>query len=247
MPRLYYPRESIRGQHIFINQRKQIHYLCDVLRLEVNDDVFVFDGKAHEYHCQIQEASKQGIKLLIKEEVKMKSRRNINLTIACALPRQSSRFDDLVDKLSQLNVYRIIPMITERVIVRWDAKQRQRHYQRWQRIAQQACIQSGRNILPIIEPIKQMNQILTNLESYELKLIPTLMGRRKNLKDIISDSLPKSSLILIGPEGDFTKQELTQAENAGSSPVFLGDLVLRVDTAAIAIAAFLRLYERCKG
>ncbi len=246
MARLYCPKELIDGKQIVINERKKIHYLCDVLRLKVDDDVFVFDGQAHEYHCQIQGLSKRRVTLQIKKEANVKFQWKTSLTVACALPRQKSRFDDLVDKLSQLGVDRIIPMITERVIVRWDSNQRQRHHQRWRKIAQAACIQSGRNTLPDIEPIKEINQILACAGSYNLKLIPTLMKRKENLSDILFGSLPKSILVLIGPEGDFTKQELAQAEKAGSIPVFLGNLILRVDTAAIAVAAFFRLYENCK-
>ena len=247
MPRLYCPKEFIQSQEIVINQRKQIHYLCDVLRLRLDDDIFVFDGQAHEYLCRIQGISKKGVTLRIKEEIKIKFPWKTNLAVACALPRQKSRFDDLVDKLTQLGVDRIIPMITQRVIIRWDSCQRQRHHQRWRKIAEQACNQSGRNTLPDIEPIREINQILT-LESYDLKLMLTLTlpvegEGGQNLREILTDSPAKSILILIGPEGDFTRQELTQAKDAGFIPVFLGDLVLRVDTAAIAAAAFVRLYD----
>jgi 16S rRNA (uracil1498-N3)-methyltransferase len=243
MARLYCPEESIHGKQIVINQHKQIHYLRDVLRLKVGDDIFVFDGKAHEYRCQIQSLSEKAIRLLIKEECKIKYQRETNLTVACALPKQKSRFDDLVDKLSQLGVNKIIPMITERVIVRWDSNQRQRHRQRWRKIAEASCIQSGRNTLPDIEPVREISQILTCAEPYDLKLIPTLLEKKQNLRDIIFSSSPKNILVLIGPEGDFTEQELTQAKNTGFIPISLGELVLRIDTAAIAIAAFFRLSE----
>jgi 16S rRNA (uracil1498-N3)-methyltransferase len=243
MARLYCPEESLHGKYIVIGEREQIHYLCDVLRLKIKDEVFVFDGRGNEYHCQIQKLSSREITLTKIEKIKMRLQWKTNLAIACALPKQKSRFDDLVDKLSQLGVDRIIPMITKRVIVRWDSNQKQRHRQRWCEIAKQACIQSGRNNLPIVEPVKEINQILTQVESYDSRLILTLLEKKRNLRDIVCEPLPKNVLILIGPEGDFTPQELTQAKTAGFIPVFLGDLVLRLDTAAIAVAAFFRLYE----
>ena len=243
MVRLYCPKESIHGDRIVINERKQIHYLCEVLRLKLNDDIFVFNGQGNEYHCQIQRLSKRAVELLVKEEIKIKFQWKTNLAIACALPKQRSRFDDLVDKLSQLGVDKIIPMITERVIVNWDSNQKQRHHQRWCKIAEQACVQSGRNILPSIEPIKEINQIFTYAEYYDLRLIPTLIEKKQNLRFTFSTLLPKSVLVLIGPEGDFTRRELAQAKKAGFIPVCLGQLVMRVDTAAISIAAFVRLNE----
>jgi len=86
-------------------------------------------------------------------------------------------------------------------------------------------------------------QIFACAESHDLKLIPTVIEKKQNLRDILSQTSAKSALILIGPEGDFTKQELTQAANAGLIPVSLGSLVLRIDTAAIAVATFFRLNE----
>ena len=241
MARLYCPKESIRGKEIFINDPRQIHYLCDVLRMKVGDDIYVFDGQGKEYRCEIKGLSNKRITLLIKKENHNKFRSKFNLTVACALPKQKNRFDDLIDKLSQLGVDKIIPMITQRVVVRWDHSQRQRHHQRWLMITRQACIQSGRNVLPIIEPIKEIRQILNSTEAYDLKLIPTIIEKKQNLRNVVNKSNPKKILILIGPEGDFTESELGQAVNAGFIPVCLGDLVLRVDTAAIAVASFFSL------
>ncbi len=262
MIRLYWPKEKIGSRQILINERKQVHYLCDVLRLKLNQDIVVFDGEEYEYLCRIQGLSRRMLTLSIKEKAGIKSQWKTELVIACALPKQKKRFDDLVDKLSQLGVDRIVPMITERVIAGWNSIQKQRHLERWRKIAEQACNQSGRNRLAVIESIKGINQTLILLECYDLKLIPTLeIGKypsapdfmyinrssysktRKNLRDIFHSSLPKRIAVLIGPEGDFTARELIQAEKAGFIPVSLGELVLRVDTAAVAIAAFLRLYE----
>jgi len=99
------------------------------------------------------------------------------------LPRQKSRFDELVDKLSQLGVERIIPMVTERVVVRWDSASRERHHQRWCKIAKQACMQSGRNDLPVLEPVKEFSEVLADAADCELKLIPTLSEKKNNLKE----------------------------------------------------------------
>ena len=243
MARLYCPKESVIGTHIIINRAEQIHYLIDVLRLKVGDEVFAFDGEMYEYRCQVEEISVKSLKLLIREKNEIKLKKKLDLTIACAIPKQRSRFDDLIDKFSQLGVDKILPMITERVIVRWDTDQKEEHLKRWRKIAQASCTQSGRNILPIIEPVQEINQILAHSESYDLRLIPTASGRRRDLKDIFAKFLAKNILVLIGPEGDFTKQELVEAESKGFVPVSLGDLVLRVETAAIAVSAFFRLNQ----
>ncbi len=242
MARLYYPGKLAKNKQIIIDELQQVHYVCDVLRVKAGDEIFLFDGRGNEYCAQIQELSRKKVGLSIKTEVKTKTVSAVSLTIACALPKQRSRFDDLIDKLAQLGVDEIIPMITQRVIVRWNDSQRQRHSERWNKIAQGACIQSGRNKLPIIVPIETIEQVLARGTSYKLKLIPVLQEReRKSLSDIIAGGAPKSVLVLIGPEGDFTSLEVAQAKQNGFIPACLGDLVLRVDTAAIAVAAFFQL------
>jgi 16S rRNA (uracil1498-N3)-methyltransferase len=150
--------------------------------------------------------------------------------------------DDIIDKLTQLGVDRIIPLETERVIVKWDKNQRVRHLERFQKIALNASQQSQRKALPVIEPIKDIKEVISTAAGYDLKLIPHLMGERKTLKEIFIKNRPKNILVLIGPEGDFSSAEVALAKRAGFIPVSLGDLVLRVETAAVAIASFIRLY-----
>ncbi len=244
MVRLYCKREYIHDKLILLKDREQIHYLCNVLRLRINDEVVIFDGQGNEYRCRIQDISRFVVRLLIKGRFKRMMEGRIDLTVACALPKHKGRFDELIDKLSQLGVNRIIPMLTERVIIRWDSKQRQHHYRRWLKIARQACIQSGRSVLPEIEPIRDISQVLSYSNYYDLKLIPTPMERERTLIEAVSSAGNRRNiLVLIGPEGDFTIQELSRAKREGFISVSLGDLILRVDTAALSIVSFLRLYN----
>ncbi|MBU0548831.1 MAG: 16S rRNA (uracil(1498)-N(3))-methyltransferase [Candidatus Omnitrophica bacterium] len=244
MNRVFCPKEWFIKDYVIILDRKQIHYLCDVLRIKLNEDIVVFDGSGNEYRCLSEELSKNKIKLLIKEKAKMKTKRKIILSIACALPKQKGRFDDLIDKLSQLGVERIIPLFTERVILRWDAKQKDKHHQRWCKIARAACNQSGRTVLPVIEPVKSFTELIAEADSYDLKLIPTIIQKKHSLRDALSGLEQAKMLVAIGPEGDFCDKELALAERAGFKPVSLGELVLRVDTAAVSVAAFVRLNEK---
>jgi len=84
--------------------------------------------------------------------------------------------------------------------------------------------------------------VLAESEDFDLKLIPTLLGERESLKNILTKPKCRNILVLIGPEGDFTPEEVALAKQAGCIPVSLGDLVLRVETAAIAAVSFIRFY-----
>ena len=80
-------------------------------------------------------------------------------------------------------------------------------------------------------------------KEFDLKLIPTLLGKRIPFAKIVRSSRPKKALILIGPEGDFTQEEVNLAKRIGFIPVSLGDLVLRVETAAVTVASFFSLWD----
>ena len=95
--------------------------------------------------------------------------------------------------------------------------------------------------MPLIPAAMSLPEVLAQSKNYRLKLIPSLAGDRKPLREILAESKPESVLALIGPEGDFTAQEIDQAIGAGFVPVSLGATVMRVETAAIAVAAYIRL------
>lgn len=240
MHRFYCPYQNITRDKIIISDKEQAHHLKDVLRLKVNDEVAVFDERSNEYTCLIKELLKDEVILDIKARRIVPENQKVRITIACAIPKKS-KMDNIIDKLTQLGADRIIPMLTGHTIVKLDKHKRIFRLKRWQKIAQSASQQSQRNTLPIIEPITDIEEVLSMAGDYDLKLIPTLIGERKLLKDIFTNK-SKNILVLIGPEGDFTADEISVAEEKGFIPISLGDLVLRVETAAVVVASFIRLY-----
>lgn len=252
MHRLYCPSQNISSDKIIIDNKGQVHHAKNVLRLKVNEEVIIFDDKGNEYHSILEKSLPKSIFFKIKAKDKFTlplhagagfilKPSKIKIVVACALPK-GSRMDEIIDKLTQLGVERIIPLETERVIVKLNKHKRILRQERWKKIALNASLQSQRNTLPVIEPIKDIKQLLSDLEGFDLKLIPTLSGERKLLKEVIQKAKPKNILILIGPEGDFAEEELDLAKSRGCIPVSLGDLVLRVETAAVAAVSFMRLY-----
>jgi 16S rRNA (uracil1498-N3)-methyltransferase len=234
----FYIDEKITGNVMSITDAEQLHHLRDVLRLKTGDEVTVFDVDGDEYLCSISGLEKKQAVLAIKS-CKPTPPEKIKLAIACAIPKKS-KMDDIVDKLTQLGVNTIIPLQTERVIVKLN-EDRESRLERWKKIARSAAEQSHRNNLPLIMPVMSLEETFDRLKDYQLKLIPTLAGNSVTIKEALGKFSPASILVLIGPEGDFTPQEVDLALKAGFIPVSLGDTVLRVETAAIAIAAYLKL------
>lgn len=242
MHRFFVPVRNISKEKIVISDAEQAHHLKDVLRLKAGDEVIVSDGSGNEYPCVIKKISPDIILEVLNRDSDYFSSRKIfavpNITIACAIPK-NSKFDDIVDKLTQIGVDKIIPLLTERVIVKLDKTKQALRLKRWEAVALSASEQSQRNTIPIIGAVCDIKDFLRGTEDFDLKLIPTLEGERKALKEILSTGKPKNILVLIGPEGDFTSQEVALAKEAGFNPVTFGDFVLRVETAALFAASVL--------
>jgi len=242
MHRIYCPSQNISDNKIIIDSKDQVHHAKNVLRLKVNEEVVIFDDKGNEYRSILEKSLPASMIFQVKDKQKLILKPSkVKITVACALPK-GSRMDEIIDKLTQLGAERIIPLETERVIVKLNKHKKMLRQERWEKIALNASLQSQRNTLPILEPIKKIEQLLSDSGSFDLKLIPALTGERKPLKEILKESKPKNILVIIGPEGDFTSDELDSAKKMGCIPVSLGDLVLRVETAAVAVASFIRLY-----
>jgi len=232
---------NVTGRNVTIDAREHVHHIRDVLRLKPKDEVIAFDERGNEYKCLIERIGQKVILQVISKKVSLKEKA-ARVAVACAIPKKA-KFDDIVDKLTQLGVERIIPMFTARVVIKWSKEKKISQKKRWEKIAVSATQQSQRSGLPQIDEPSDFKQVLAEAANYELKLIPHLSGERKTLKNALGAAKPKNILVLIGPEGDFTAQEIKAALSVSFIAVSLGDTVLRVDTAAIAIASFIRLYE----
>ncbi|MFA5725940.1 MAG: RsmE family RNA methyltransferase [Candidatus Omnitrophota bacterium] len=251
MHRFFCPVSNSAGDKIIIGDKDQAHHIKNVLRLKEGEKAIVFDEKGNEYNCII---SGIGNKIYLDVKGKISSGQKmakIKLTVACAMPKKA-RMDDIVDKLVQLGVNRIIPLKTERTIVKLDKPKEASRLIRWRKIALSASKQSQRNDLAIIEPVKSFEEEIALSAEFDLKLVPHLLGARKSLKVILDKFFRKIEpppfipkiLVLIGPEGDFSAREVQLAIDSGFIPITLGDLVLRVDTASLAVASCIELYAQ---
>jgi 16S rRNA (uracil1498-N3)-methyltransferase len=243
MNRFYIDKVETKDKYIILNDPAQLHHLRDVLRIRPLELVAVFDNYGNEYICLVIEIGVAAAKLEVKEKRTPKDS-GVSLTVACAIPKKV-KMGDIVDKLTQLGVECIIPLETERVIVRLDKQKKIERFQRWEKIALSAVKQSQGSRIAVIKPISTLKEVLSVAHEFDLKLIPTLEGKRRSLKDIFNQEGKKIKkiIVLIGPEGDFTHLEIALAMKAGFLPVSLGARVLRVDTAAIAVVSFIKLNE----
>jgi 16S rRNA (uracil1498-N3)-methyltransferase len=241
MRRFFSEGLDISGGRITISDKDNVHHIRDVLRMQNKDSLIVFDGEGKEYRTQIERLTSVDVVLKIKEKRNAAAFKKFRVTLACAMPK-NSKMDDIVDKLTQLGVDRIIPLQTKHVVVKLNKAKEGLRQQRWKKIARSASQQCQRSTVPVVNPIKNFKEFLAESRNFDLKVIPTLRGRRRPLKDVLRDR-PGSILVAIGPEGDFSDEEVRSALAFGFIPVTLGDLVLRVETAAVAVAGYISLYS----
>ena len=237
--RLYCPAEIIGKDTIVISSKKEIRYMATVLRLKNGDVVEVFDGKSAEYKCKIKSLSKDKAELAILGRKQFLSSNALQLTLACAIPKKA-KMDFIVEKATELGVDTIIPLHTHRTIVELSGERAEHRLQRWQAIAKEASQQCGRIKLPMVEAVAEFSDIVKRIKEYDMALIPYLGAGNQHIKDVAFKKGRKSILVFIGPEGDFSEEEIALAKENGCHGISLGELTLKVDTAAIAVVAFLK-------
>ncbi len=242
MHSFFCPSKDINNGIAKIIDKKDVHHILRVARIKNDEEVMIFDENNRRYRSKLISSCMEGINFGILGLCEINSDSRVNLTIACAIPK-NSRMDDLIDKLTQLGVDRIIPLLTERTVVKLDARKQRMRNQRWQKIIFAAVQQSKSPVIPVIDPITDYDQLVKNANGFELCMIPHLDGSRRSIKEILNESDYKTILVVIGPEGDFSPQEIKKALANGFKAVSLGPNILRVETAAVSVAAFIRFND----
>lgn len=215
-------------------------HASEVLRLREGDLVSVFDGRGDEIHARVSQQSKRHTSLTA-ESHHHQAAPSARLLLAQAIPK-GKNMDLVLQKATELGATDILPLLTERTVVRLDPDEAADKQEKWQRMVIEACKQCGQNHLPRVHLPQTIGSFLQNLPEAGLLLIAALTPEARPLQKILSGSAdrPASALVLIGPEGDFTPAETDAAQAAGCQALSLGPLILRTETAAVYALSILR-------
>ena len=197
-----------------------------------------FDGRGRSASATIEQVRKHAVTLTIGEITTHPSRIP-EITLVQAIPKGKT-MEWIVEKAVELGVQRIIPLITRNTVVKYDAADAPKKAEKWQRVAIEACKQCGQNWLPEVTNPIEWSQWLKNDHS-GVNIIASLAKGATSFRELLEKhpQLEQASL-LVGPEGDFTPQEMQQALELGYQPITLGDIVLRTETASLFCLAALR-------
>jgi 16S rRNA (uracil1498-N3)-methyltransferase len=222
-------------------------HVTRVLRLRTGDALTLFNGQGGEYAAGIDKAHGEAVTVAVGERRTEERESPLDLTLAQGISR-GERMDFVVQKATELGVRQLVPLLTERSVVRLDAPQVHRKLNHWHAIAIAACEQSGRNRLPEVMAPATLRDFLRSAAQASVgggtgaAGAPTrlLLSPAATLR-IAEVPRPQSGvMVLIGPEGGLAEAEEEAARDAGFIPVRMGPRVLRTETAAIAALALLQ-------
>lgn len=214
----------------------EAHHALRVLRVRRGDRVTVLDGAGGEFQCLVENFDRDKVQLRVIETKKSPAP-VARITLLQAIPK-GKLIETIIQKATELGASRIVPLLSERVTTRLDAKTAARKAEDWQRTAVEAIKQCGAAWLPRVEAPLTPQEFLARGEKFDLPLVASLHAGRRHPREYFAEYRartgrnPETVCVWVGPEGDFTPQEVAWVEAAGARPISLGPLVLRSDTAA---------------
>lgn len=237
MGRFFIEKKDINAGEIVVSGREARH-MIEVLRLAPGDNMVMFDGQGGEYSGKIKDVDRKKTSLTaIISKMKEKSNENGTLiTLAQAIPKKN-KMDLIVEKATELGVHKIIPMITDRTIVRPEESLFNKMNGRWKRIAIEASKQCACAVTPSIDPITSFRDVIGAVKTYDLSMLACISHNTIPIKKAMPSPLPRNILVMIGPEGDFSEREVLQAEDKKINLISLGPRVLKSDTAGIFVVS----------
>jgi 16S rRNA (uracil1498-N3)-methyltransferase len=228
--RLFVPPGQLGASEVTLTPA-QVRHLQTVLRLEAGAEIEVFDGDGGRYRARLSAPGR----LRIEERLAQQARA-LDVVLVQALAK-GEKFDLVVQKATELGATRILPLASERAVVRLDEARGQSRAERWRRIAEEAARQCGRSDVPRIDPPSGWEGVFSLLGDDPDRRGLLLDPEERELRlGAAARGAPKL-LLLVGPEGGFSPEERERARGEGILPVTLGPLVLRTETAGLAALA----------
>jgi 16S rRNA (uracil1498-N3)-methyltransferase len=241
MRRFYLPPQECRSDHLILTGN-EAHHAADVLRLKAGDEVAVLDGAGSELACRVETVTRKQVKLEVKDR-KTEAPPPWRITLVQAIPK-GKIFEAIIQKATELGVWRIVPLLSQRVTTHLEGESIEHKAEKWRQTAVEAIKQCGQRWLPQVDPPTTLPALLARGEKFDLTLVASLQEDSRHLRAYFPARArhPKTVCVWIGPEGDLAPEEMESIKGAGALPITLGPLVLRSETAALCALSMIN-YE----
>jgi 16S rRNA (uracil1498-N3)-methyltransferase len=236
MHRFFLSPEHCQGASLCLTG-DEAHHARHVVRVRPGERVAVVDGAGHEFVCEVQGYDHDQARLTVVEK-HFQPALPSQVTLLQAVPK-GKLMEAIIQKATELGAFRIVPLLSERVVARLDDQEGARKAEKWRLVVREATKQCGSAWVPTIELPLTPNQFLARKETFELALIASLESGSRPAREcfrafeVERRQMPRSVCVWVGPEGDFTQAETAAIKSHGALPITLGRLVLRAETAAI--------------
>lgn len=213
----------------------EVHHLRHVLRVGDGDEVIVFDGQGREAVARAEFRGRDSIVLTLLEDRGVAATPNVRFVLFQSIPK-GRHMDMVVEKATELGASVVVPMITDRGVVRIPEDRCEERRERWFRIGVSAAKQCGNPWVPEIAPIVGFGDAMVQARALDAVLVGSLAPDARALPGVMREIRERGVTtvgVIVGPEGDLAAAELQAAAAAGAIPVTFGAQVLRSETAAV--------------
>ena len=234
MYHFFVEEEQVNGENAYISG-SDVNHIVNVLRMKIGEELLISVKGDWDYLCKIEEIENERVNLKLLESMEQREL-PIKLTLLQGIPK-SDKLEMIIQKAIELGVSEIIPVKTNRVVVKIDEKKTQAKVNRWNAIAESAAKQSKRSIIPKVLKPQTIDNALEIVKDYGVKLLPyeNADGIKKT-KDILNSLDSKNNIaVFIGPEGGFEEAEVKKSTDSGFEVITLGKRILRTETAGLAL------------
>lgn len=224
------------GRDLLLLEGEAAHHLLHVLRVREGAEVGAFDGAGRTRLYHVVARGEGSLTLEAKQPVFSCADPAVRTVLFACVPK-GERMDWMLEKATELGVSRIVPVISERTVVRLEGRQAEAKRERWQRIAEAAARQCGAALVPEVAPPTRFADTVPMMRACTTLIVAALIPEARPLKPVL-DALDPARRGQVwgwwcGPEGDFTPGEMRTILDCGALPVTLGPLILRAETAAL--------------
>ena len=237
----FFVEEPAMGANSITITGGDVNHIKNVLRMSVGDKICVINGQNNkEYYCEITALGSDTVDTRICEIRESDQELANEIVLFQGLPK-SDKMELIIQKAVELGVHTIVPVSTDRTVVKLDAKKEANKRKRWMSISESAAKQSGRLRIPEVTQVVSFREALEMAGKMDVRLIPyELAEGMEKTREIMSGIQPGQSVaVFIGPEGGFESSEIEKAREIGVQSITLGKRILRTETAGLVTLAML--------